>query len=91
VFKLLERSPLPPALSGKDLPGGQTEIINVRRIPRISYHPVNSGQDKTPESIADTKHWLNCNSNLHNPNDCDDHCVADNTSDMKQNNCVEDP
>jgi hypothetical protein len=26
VFKLSERSPLPPALSAKDLPGGRTQI-----------------------------------------------------------------
>jgi hypothetical protein len=29
AFKLSERSPLPPALSAKDLPGGQTQILNV--------------------------------------------------------------
>jgi len=29
-FKLSERSPLPPALSAKDLPGGRTQILNVR-------------------------------------------------------------
>jgi len=30
AFKLSERSPLPPALSAKDLPGGRTPISNVR-------------------------------------------------------------
>jgi len=30
AFKLSERSPLPPALSAKDLPGARTQIINVR-------------------------------------------------------------
>jgi hypothetical protein len=30
AFKLSERSPLPPALSAKDLPGGRTQILNVR-------------------------------------------------------------
>jgi len=29
AFKLLERSPLPPGLSPKDLPGGQTQVFNV--------------------------------------------------------------
>jgi hypothetical protein len=29
AFKWSERSPLPPAMSAKDLPGGQTQIINV--------------------------------------------------------------
>jgi hypothetical protein len=30
AFKLSERSPLPPALSAKDLPGGRTQILNDR-------------------------------------------------------------
>jgi hypothetical protein len=30
VFEFSERSPLPPALSAKDLPGGRTQILNVR-------------------------------------------------------------
>jgi len=29
AFKLSERSPLPAPLSAKNLPGGQTEILNV--------------------------------------------------------------
>jgi len=32
AFRLLERSPLPPPLSAKDLPGERTQIFNVRRI-----------------------------------------------------------
>jgi hypothetical protein len=32
AFKLSERSPLPTALSAKDLPGGQTQMVNVCRI-----------------------------------------------------------
>jgi hypothetical protein len=40
AFKLSERSPLPPALSSKDLPGGRTQILNVRQIRRINRHPV---------------------------------------------------
>jgi hypothetical protein len=31
-FKLSEKSPVPQALSAKDLPGGRTQILNVRRI-----------------------------------------------------------
>jgi len=42
AFKLSERSPLPPALSAKDLPGGRTQILNVRHIRRINCHPVKS-------------------------------------------------
>jgi len=54
AFKLSERSPLPPALSAKDLPGGRTQILNVRRIWRINRHPVESDKDSAPESISDT-------------------------------------
>jgi len=42
AFKLSERSPLPPALSAKNLPGGRTQILNVRRNWRINRHPVES-------------------------------------------------
>jgi len=59
AFKLSERSPLPPALSAKNLPGGQTQIINVHQIWRINMHPVESDEDSAPESISDMNHWLN--------------------------------
>jgi len=59
AFKLSERSPLPTALSAKDLPGGRTQILNVRRIRRINHHPVESDDDSAPESISDTDDWLN--------------------------------
>jgi len=32
AFKSSEKSPVPPALSAKDLPGGRTQVLNVRRI-----------------------------------------------------------
>jgi len=69
AFKFSERSPLPPALSAKDLPGGPTQILNVCRIQRINCHPVKSDGDSAPESISDTDDWLNWNGDLDNPND----------------------
>jgi len=54
AFKLSERSPLPPALSAKDRPGGRTQILNVRRIRRINRHPVESDDESAPQSISDT-------------------------------------
>jgi hypothetical protein len=30
AFKLLEKSPVPPALSAKDLSGGRSQVLNVR-------------------------------------------------------------
>jgi hypothetical protein len=90
-FKLSERSPLPPPLSAKDLPGGRTQILNVRRIRRINCHPVESDEDSAPESISDTEDWLNWNRDLDNPNDREDDCAGDFESDMEQDNTIEDP
>jgi hypothetical protein len=55
AFLLSERSPLPPAVSAKDLPGGRTQILNVRRIQRIHRHPLESNENSAPESISDTE------------------------------------
>jgi hypothetical protein len=89
AFKLSERSPLPPALSAKDLPGGQTQILNVRRIRRINSHPVEGDMDSAPEGISDTYDWLNWNGDLDNPNDSEEDCAADQESDIEHNNCIE--
>jgi hypothetical protein len=51
AFKLSERSLFPPALYAKDLPGGRTQILNVRCIRRINRHPVESNEDSARESI----------------------------------------
>jgi len=89
AFKLSARSPLPPALSAKDLPGGRTRIINVRRIRRINRHPVESDDDRAPESISDTDDWLNGNGDLDNPNDSAEDCAGDDESDIEHNNGIE--
>jgi len=91
AFKLTERSPLPPALSAKDLSGGRTHILNVHRIRKINRHPVESEKDSTPESISDTEDWLNWNCDLDNPNDSEEDCAADDDSDIEHNNRIEDP
>jgi len=90
AFKLSERSPLPPALSAKDLPGGWTQILIVRHIGRINRHPVESDEDSAPESISDTEGWLNWNGDLDNPNDSEENCAADDDSYIKHKNCIED-
>jgi len=90
AFILSERSPLPPALLAKDLPGGRTEILNVRRIRRINRHPGESDKDSAPESISDTEDWPYWNGDLDNPNDTEGACTADIESDIKQGNCIED-
>jgi len=91
AFKLSEISTLPPPLSAKDLPGGWTQILNVRRIRRINQHPVESDDDSAPDSISDTEDWLNWNGDLDNSNDSEDDYAADVESDMDQDNSIEDP
>jgi len=83
AFKLSERSPLPPPLSAKDLPGGWTQVLNVHQIQGINRHPVESDEDSAPESISDTDDWLNWNGDLDNPNDSEDDCAADAESDIQ--------
>jgi len=90
AFQLSERSPLPPAVSAKDLLGGRTQILNVLRIWRINHHPVDSDEDSTPEIILDTENWLDWNGDWDNPNDSEDDCVADAEIDIEQGNGIED-
>jgi hypothetical protein len=91
AFKLSERSPLPPALSAKYLPGGRTQTSNVHRILRINLHPVESVEDSPPESISDTDDWLNWNGDLYDPNDSNDDCAVDVECDIERDNSIEDP
>jgi len=91
AFKLSKRFHLPPALSVKDLLRGRTQILNVCRIWRFICHPVEIDEDSAPESILDTEDWLIWNGDLENPNDREDDCAADNESDTKHNNVIEDP
>ena len=90
AFELSERSPLTPALSAKDLPGGRTQILNVRRIRRIKRHTVASNEGSAPESILDADDWLNWNHDLDKPNDTEDDSTGDDESDIQQNNGMED-
>jgi len=52
---LSEKSPVPPALSAKDLSGALAQVLNVRQIKRIDRHPAESDEDSSLESISDTK------------------------------------
>jgi len=90
AFKLSERSPLPPALSAKDLPGGRTQILNIRRIRRFNRHPVVSDKDSAQESISDTDDWLNWNGDLDSTNYSEDDYPEDNEFDIEQNNGIGD-
>jgi hypothetical protein len=90
AFKLSEKSPVPPAVSAKDLPGGRTQVWNVHRIKQIDRHPAETDEDSSPESISDTGNWLNWNGNLDNPNNSNYDWEADNESDMELDNSSED-
>ena len=90
AFILSEKSPLPSALSAKNLPGGQTQVLNIRQIERIDCHPAESDEDSSPESISDTEIWLNWNGDLDNPNDSEDDWEPDNESDMELEKASED-
>jgi len=90
AFKLSERSPVPPALSAKDLPGGRTKILNVHRSRRINHHPVERDDDCAPARISDTDDWANWNGDFDNPNDSKEDCAADDESDIGPNNGIED-
>jgi hypothetical protein len=82
---------LPPALSAKDIPGERPQILNVRRIRTINLHPVESDEDSAPESISDTKDWLNWNVDLEIPNDSNDNCAVDIEFEREHSNGIEDP
>jgi hypothetical protein len=81
---------VPSALSPKDLPGGQTQVLNVPRIRRLDHHPTERDEDISPESVSDTKNLLNWNGALDNPTDSEDNWEADNESDTELDNSCED-
>jgi len=91
AFELLERSPSPPTVSAKDLPGKCTQMLNVRRIQIINGHPVEIDEDSAAERILDTENWLKLNGDFDNPNDSQDDCAADDEANIEHNNAIEDP
>jgi len=91
AFELSERSPLPPALCAKDLPGGRTHRLDVCWIRRINRLPVKRDEDSATDSILDTEYCLHWDGDLDNSNDSEDDCGADVESDIEQDNAIEDP
>jgi hypothetical protein len=74
---------VPPALSAKDLSGGQMHILTVRQIWRINRHPIESDDDSAPESISDTEGWRIRNGDLDYPNHSEDNCTVHVESDVE--------
>jgi len=91
ALQLSERSPLQPALSPKNHPGGQTQIVNVHQISRINLYPVRSDEDSAPEGTSVTEDSLNWTGDFDNPNDSEDDCAADVEFDLEQDNVFDDP
>jgi len=91
AFKLSARSPLAPALTAKDFPGGQTQIVNAGSIRRINRHTVRRDKDSAPESVSDTDDWVYWNGDLHNPNDSENDCAVDDDSHIPHINSSEHP
>jgi hypothetical protein len=89
AFTLSERSPLPPALSEKDLPGRRTQVLTVCRFRKMNHHPGNSQADSVPESISYIESWSHRDVNLDCPNDSDDDSAAEVKSEMEQENAIE--
>jgi hypothetical protein len=88
---LPEISPLPPAVSANDLPGGQTEILNGCQIRSIDNSPVEGDSDHVPQMISDMNHWLNWNGDFTNPSDGEHNCVEDDDFDIEYVNDIQDP
>jgi hypothetical protein len=89
AFKLSERSPLPPVVFVKEVPGGSTQILNDCCIRRINYHPVESEPYRTPECISDMEDCLDWNGGLDILTVREDNCAADIQSDNEQHNGIE--
>jgi len=89
AFEFSERSPVPPALSAKVLPGGWTQVLNIRQIKRIERQSAGTDDDSQPESILDTENELGWNGDLDNPTDTEDNWEADNESETELDNGVE--
>jgi len=89
AFKLSERSPLQPALSAKNVPGGQTKVLNVCRMRRIERHPSEGDGDCTPDGIANTGISLDWNCDEVDPNESEDDCVGDNQSGIELCSVIE--
>jgi len=66
------------------------QVLNDGQIKKIDRHPAKDDEDRSPESISDTKNWLNWNWDLDNPNDCEDDWEAEDDSDMQLDNSSED-
>lgn len=64
AFQLLQGLLVPPSVAAKNLPGGRTQILKVRRIKRRDCHPATTDTDSPCRCISDTANWLELDWNL---------------------------
>jgi hypothetical protein len=58
AFKSNEKTPLPKSLPLTELQNGKTQVLNVRRIPRINRQPGLTDEESAGEDNTDTEDWL---------------------------------
>jgi len=88
ALKSLVSSPLPPALSAKNLPAEQTKVFNVRWVNWIDHHSSESDEVRAAEGISNTNNWLKGQCDLDNPNKWQDDCKANDGSDIELGNGI---
>jgi hypothetical protein len=88
--KWSERSPVPPAFFAKHLHGEASKVFNVGRIKRINCHSANHDQISAPESISDTKNWLDGNGDFDCLIDSEDNWKAGSEPEIELDNSIED-
>jgi len=88
---LSERSPLPPALSAKNLAGEQTPVSKLGKFKYINRHPAKRNDDSASDSISNTENWLDWNGELDNPNVSEDDCEGDNEFEIVSDDGINDP
>jgi len=77
AFKLSEWSPAPLAVSVKDIPAGQSQLLIVCQIQWMNCIPAKCDEDCASESISDTEYWLDWNADLDSQNYSEDNWETD--------------
>jgi len=91
AFEMSESSPVPPALSAKDLPGAQTWDLHVHQIEIIDHHWAEHDEDCRLGSISDSKNCPNWNDDYDNSNASKDHWEAHYKSNLELDNVIKAP
>ena len=88
AFNLSERSPLPPAMSVRDIPGGRTQVFNFREIQWTDRHPAETDRHSAPESISNIESGPPWNGHFDNRQAREPDLEQDKESDIEQYNAI---